>query len=76
MIQATSACGASPSRLLKKLCSVFGNVAFLAAVRQAISDGKTAEQAAAELTVPAKFNAYTMGNKQANVTAIYAEHTP
>lgn len=52
------------------------NAAFLAAVRQAITDGRTAEQAAAELTVPAKFNAYTMGNTQANVTAIYAELKP
>jgi glyoxylase-like metal-dependent hydrolase (beta-lactamase superfamily II) len=49
------------------------NAAFLAAVQEAIKAGKTPDQAAAELTLPAKFSAYTMGRKQANVTAIYDE---
>ena len=49
------------------------NAAFLAAVRQAITDGKTAEQAAADLKLPEKFKEYSLRNGQANVTAIYGE---
>ena len=49
------------------------NAAFLAAVQQAIKAGKSPEQAATELALPEKFAAYTMGRKQANVTAIYDE---
>lgn len=49
------------------------NAAFLAAVRQAIAEGKTAEAAASGLALPEKFKGYTMGRAQANVAAIYAE---
>lgn len=49
------------------------NAAFLAAVQQAASEGKTPEQAAANLALPAKFKDYTMGRAQANVAAIYGE---
>jgi glyoxylase-like metal-dependent hydrolase (beta-lactamase superfamily II) len=49
------------------------NAAFLAAVQQAIKDGKTPEAAASGLALPAKFKDYAMGRAAANVAAIYAE---
>ncbi len=49
------------------------NTAFLAAVQQAIKEGKTPEQAFAGIELPEKFKAYAMGRGQANVTAIYGE---
>lgn len=49
------------------------NAAFLAAVQQAMKEGKTPEEAAAGLILPEKFKEYSMGRTQANVTAIYNE---
>ncbi|BCS33671.1 MBL fold metallo-hydrolase [Luteitalea sp. TBR-22] len=49
------------------------NAAFLAAVQQAIKDGKTAEEAFAGLKLPEQFKDYQIGRGQANVSAIYAE---
>lgn len=46
---------------------------FLSAVQEAIKSGKTAEQAAASLTLPARYKAYGMENARANVQAIYQE---
>jgi glyoxylase-like metal-dependent hydrolase (beta-lactamase superfamily II) len=47
--------------------------AFLTAVQAAKTAGKTAEQAAAELTLPATFKDYTMGRAKDNVAAIYKQ---
>ena len=52
------------------------NAAFLAAVQQAIKDGKTPEEAFAGIKLPETFKDYTMARGQANVTAIYAELKP
>jgi glyoxylase-like metal-dependent hydrolase (beta-lactamase superfamily II) len=49
------------------------HAAFLAAVRQAIEEGKTPEEAAAGLKLPEKFKDYSMDRAQANVTTIYSE---
>ena len=49
------------------------NAAFLAAVQQAVNDGKTPEQAFAGLTLPEKFKDYQLGRAQANITTIYGE---
>ena len=49
------------------------NQAFLAAVQAAIKNGKTAEQALAELKLPEKFSAYVMNGAKDNVPKIYAE---
>jgi len=49
------------------------NRAFLAAVRTAMAAGKTTDQAAADLALPAKFAAYTMTGAKANVEKIYKE---
>lgn len=49
------------------------NAAFLAAVQQAVKDGKTPEDAATGLTLPARFKDYAMGRTAANVATIYAE---
>ena len=49
------------------------NKAFLSAVQAAIKDGKTAEQALAELKLPEKFAAYAMTGAKDNVAKIYAE---
>jgi len=49
------------------------NAAFLAAVQQAIGQGKTPEEAAAGLKPPEKFKDYSMGRLQTNVRAIYEE---
>lgn len=49
------------------------NAAFLAAVQQAVKEGKSPEEAAAGLVLPEKFKEYSMGRTQANVTAIYGE---
>jgi glyoxylase-like metal-dependent hydrolase (beta-lactamase superfamily II) len=49
------------------------NQAFLDAVREAQKAGKTAEDAAAALTLPEKFKAYNMGRLKENVAAIYGE---
>jgi cyclase len=46
---------------------------FLAAVRTAKAQGKTAAQAAASLALPAKYAAYDMTHAKANVEAIYSE---
>lgn len=46
---------------------------FLSAVQEAIKSGKTAEQAAASLTLPERYKAYGMENARANVQAIYQE---
>ncbi len=45
----------------------------VAAVEQAKKDGKTADQAAADLKLPEKYKAYNMGRLKGNVTAIYSE---
>ena len=49
------------------------NAAFLAAVQQALKEGKTPDEAAASLVLPEKFKEYSMGRTQANVAAIYNE---
>jgi glyoxylase-like metal-dependent hydrolase (beta-lactamase superfamily II) len=46
---------------------------FLAAVRQSIEAGKTADQAAASLQLPEKYKAYDMQQARANVLSIYRE---
>jgi len=45
----------------------------VAAVEQARKDGKTADQAAADLKLPEKYKSYNMGRLKGNVTAIYSE---
>lgn len=49
------------------------NAAFLAAVQQAMKDGKTPEEAFAGLKLPEQFKDFQLGRGQANVSAIYAE---
>jgi glyoxylase-like metal-dependent hydrolase (beta-lactamase superfamily II) len=49
------------------------NREFLSAVQEAIKSGKTAEEAAASLTLPERYKAYGMENVRANVQAIYQE---
>ena len=49
------------------------NAAFLAAVQQAVKDGKTPEQAFAGLKLPREVQGLPDGPGQANVTAIYGE---
>jgi len=49
------------------------NAAFLAAVREAVTSGKTVEDSVAGLTLPEKFKAYGMGGAKANVEKIYGE---
>jgi glyoxylase-like metal-dependent hydrolase (beta-lactamase superfamily II) len=49
------------------------NNEFLAAVRQAIAEGKTAADAFATLRMPDRFKAYDMRQAKANVEAIYRE---
>ena len=49
------------------------NQAFLDAVRAAMKEGKTAEEAAASLTLPEKFKAYTMTRAKENVATLYEE---
>ena len=49
------------------------NRAFLSAVQGAIKAGKTAEQALADLKLPATFSAYQMTGAKDNVAKIYAE---
>ena len=46
---------------------------FLAAVRDAISAGKTADEAAATLRLPDRYKDYDMQQAKPNVQAIYAE---
>ncbi len=46
---------------------------FVAAVEQAKKDGKTADQAAADLKLPDKYKDYNLGRQKACVTAIYGE---
>lgn len=46
---------------------------FLSAVQEAIKSGKTAEAAAASLTLPERYKAYGMENARANIEAIYNE---
>lgn len=45
----------------------------MAAIEQAKKDGKTADQAAADLKLPEKYKSYNMGRLKGNVTAIYSE---
>jgi cyclase len=45
----------------------------VAAAQQAKKDGKTAEQAAADLKLPEKYQGYNMGRLQDDVTKIYAD---
>src|SRR5262249_6305716 len=45
----------------------------VAAVEQAKKAGKTEDQAAADLKLPAKYKDYNMGRLKGNVTAIYSE---
>lgn len=52
------------------------NAAFLAAVREAVTAGKTVEDTVAGLTLPEKFKAYGMGGAKANVEKIYGELKP
>jgi cyclase len=49
------------------------NTDFLAAVRQAIADGKSAADAFATLQLPERYKAYDMQQARANVEAIYRE---
>jgi cyclase len=49
------------------------NKAFLAAVKDSIKAGKTADQALADLKLPEKFSAYTMTGAKDNVPKLYAE---
>ncbi len=49
---------------------------FLAAVRSAIAQGKSAAQAAASLTLPAKYAGYDMTHAKANVEIIFNELSP
>jgi cyclase len=49
------------------------NQAFLDAVRAALKAGRTAEEAAATLTLPDRFKDYNMGRAKNNVLAIYEE---
>jgi hypothetical protein len=46
---------------------------FLAAVRQAIAAGKSADEAAASLQLGERYKAYDMSQARANVQAIYRE---
>jgi hypothetical protein len=46
---------------------------FLAAVREAIAAGKSADEAAATLKLPERYKDYDMTHAKANVQAIYAE---
>jgi len=46
---------------------------FVAAVEQAKKDGKTVDQAAADLKLPEKYKAYNLSRAKAGVTAIYNE---
>ncbi|MGH9844919.1 MAG: MBL fold metallo-hydrolase [Blastocatellia bacterium] len=45
----------------------------VAAVEQAKKDGKTADQAGADLKLPEKYKDYNMGRLKGNITAIYSE---
>jgi cyclase len=47
--------------------------AFVAAVEQAKKDGKTIDQAVADIKLPEKFKDYNLGRGKAAVTAIYGE---
>jgi cyclase len=49
------------------------NQAFLNAVRAAMKEGKTAEDAAASLTLPEKFKAYNVSRLKENVATLYEE---
>jgi glyoxylase-like metal-dependent hydrolase (beta-lactamase superfamily II) len=49
------------------------NRAFLAAVKEAMASGKSADEAAATLTLPDKFKNYGMAHARDYVQAIYAE---
>jgi glyoxylase-like metal-dependent hydrolase (beta-lactamase superfamily II) len=49
------------------------NAAFLAAVQEAVTAGKTVEDTVTGLTLPEKFKAYGMGGAKANVEKIYGE---
>ncbi|MGH9384143.1 MAG: MBL fold metallo-hydrolase [Vicinamibacterales bacterium] len=49
------------------------NRAFLAAIQSAIKAGKSADQAFAELQLPATFATYDMGRAKENVPKLYAE---
>jgi glyoxylase-like metal-dependent hydrolase (beta-lactamase superfamily II) len=49
------------------------NRAFLASVQASIKAGKTADQAAAELKLPASFASYDMSRAKENVPKLYAE---
>ena len=51
------------------------NAAFLAAVQKAHAAGKSADEAAAGLALPEKFNGYGMARAKANVAVVYAELT-
>jgi hypothetical protein len=46
---------------------------FLAAVKEAIAQGKSAEQAASALQLPERYKDYAMQRAPANVAAIYRE---
>jgi glyoxylase-like metal-dependent hydrolase (beta-lactamase superfamily II) len=49
------------------------NSDFVAAVRKAMADGRTAAEAAAALQLPARYAGYDMGQAKANVEIIYRE---
>jgi hypothetical protein len=49
------------------------NQAFLDAVRAAMKEGKTAEDAAASLTLPETFKAYNVSRLKENVATLYEE---
>jgi cyclase len=52
------------------------NAAFLAAVQEAVTAGKTVEETVAGLALPEKFKAYGMGGAKTNVQKIYGELKP
>ena len=52
------------------------NAAFLDSVRQAVTAGKTVDEAIAGLTMPEKFKDYGMQGAKDNVTKIYGELKP
>ena len=52
------------------------NAAFVSAVRQAVTEGKTVDQAVAGLSLPAKFKDYGLQSAKAYATNIYRELKP
>jgi glyoxylase-like metal-dependent hydrolase (beta-lactamase superfamily II) len=70
--------GHTPTTLTWAAFAEFGefNAAFLAATKEALSAGKSVEDAVAGLKLPEKFKDYGMQGAKDNVTKIYAELKP